>query len=53
MFRVRGTILADMLELWLCYMMGFGVIGCGRPCLAGLGLEVRFRLTGYIDIYAI
>ena len=46
MFRVRGTILADMLELWLCYMTGFGVIGCGRPCLADLGLEVRFSLTG-------
>jgi hypothetical protein len=46
MFRVRVTILADMLELRLCYMIGIGVIGCGRPCLAGLGLEVRFRMTG-------
>jgi hypothetical protein len=46
MLRVRGTILADMLELWLCYMMGLGVIGCVKPCLAGLGLEGRLRLTG-------
>jgi hypothetical protein len=46
MFKVRVTILADMLELWLCYMIGFGVIGCGRPCLAGLVLEVRVRMTG-------
>ena len=46
MFRLRGTILAYMLELWLSYMMGFGVMGCGGRCLVGLGLEVRFRLKG-------
>ena len=46
MLRVRGTILADMLELWLCYMMGLCVIGCVRPCLVCLGLEGRLRLTG-------
>ena len=46
MLRVRCTILADMFEFWLCYMMGYGVIGCGRPCLVGLLLEVRSWLTG-------
>ena len=42
--RVTCTTSAERLEFWLCYMMVFGVVGCDRPCLVGLVLEVRFRL---------
>jgi hypothetical protein len=28
-------------------MIGCGGVGCGRACLVGLGLEVRFRLIDY------
>ena len=54
MFRVRGHIYADSLELWLhvYYMIGLRVVPCGRYCLIGLRLEVRFSLTnkscGYV-----
>jgi hypothetical protein len=32
--------------VWLCYMIEFGVLECGRSCSVGLGLEVRLRLIG-------
>ena len=45
-FRLRCTIYADGLELWLCYMIRLGVSECYSPCLVGLELDVRIRLMG-------